>query len=306
MLGLDLSSTDYTILSYLSYFSELLPIDKAYALHVNPGLELPAYAKHALEEEKFVPLDEQIKELMQDRITKKLGKPDFAVDIDVQEGDVTEQMLHWARVKQIDLTLVGQKAIHLGSGLAAKKLARRSETDILFVPELNTPVLQTILVPTDFSDDATYALEKAIALAREKQGQIKVHLLHVYEVPSNVHFELYRTKEQYESLFRDNVTAYCAQYLAGMDTEGVELETHFVQKSGLQSARQVIDVADAIDADLIMLGANGHSPVYSFLLGSFTEKLLSYNEGYPIWVLRKPETQARLQEKTQQAGAVRS
>jgi nucleotide-binding universal stress UspA family protein len=64
---------------------------------------------------------------------------------------------------------------------------------------------------------------------------------------------------------------------------GVTAEVHLVLGIG-QPAKQLAELAERIDADLIVLGSRGHSPLAGVVLGSVAQQLL-HATGRPVLAL---------------------
>jgi nucleotide-binding universal stress UspA family protein len=291
IVAMDLSDTDYRLLDYVRFIGEQFAPDKVYFVHVSPGLEVPEFARSWYEQENIVPLDERIKEEMNREIRLKI-RPDLVdYELDVLEGNITEQLLHWSLVKTSDLAIVGKKERHLGSGLAARRFLHKTKGSVIFVPENAKARIHTILVPTDFSDYSTHALEKAIDLAVRMSPTPVIKLLNIYEIPNGIHYQISRTRQQFASMVRDNVKDYCVKYLKEIDTKGVRIECELRENTEYNTAFHIMNFARHCEADMIMMGAKGHHALERILLGSVTEKILSYDHTIPLYIVRPQEDQ---------------
>jgi nucleotide-binding universal stress UspA family protein len=127
-----------------------------------------------------------------------------------------------------------------------------------------------VLVPTDFSETADRALDYATALAA-KLGA-KVHVLNAIGIPALGVPELgvALTSTMIESLVRDNQAALdkLVEKRRGQATFG---ET--ILRTG--DARDVIlQTAEQIGADLIVMGTHGRRGISRALLGSVAEAIV--------------------------------
>ncbi len=99
------------------------------------------------------PIDESLLAAMQAKVRAVFGEaPKAEIACEVIEGSPLAQLTHWAKVKKIDLILVGKKHTLKGTGVVPGKLARTCRTSVLFVPEKVPEQLRRILVPVNFSD----------------------------------------------------------------------------------------------------------------------------------------------------------
>jgi len=128
-----------------------------------------------------------------------------------------------------------------------------------------------VLVPTDFSSDATQALQRAVGLARVLRAEI--HLLHAYQLPlpiggpeplplPQVYFDRIRSTAREElGRLKDKVAA-----------EGVTVASTVIVHD--VAWRAIIDTAREIRADLIVMGTRGLTGLKHALLGSVAERVV--------------------------------
>ena len=134
--------------------------------------------------------------------------------------------------------------------------------------------METILVPTDFSDDAKVALGTAIELARMSKG--KIVLLHAYSIdlpyaavgyggpvilPEGFYVE-YRNQAKLQV---DLVAKEAAA------KEGVEIEGVAIERPAWQA---ILDEAETLPADLIVMGTRGLTGIKHVALGSTAERVV--------------------------------
>ena len=133
--------------------------------------------------------------------------------------------------------------------------------------------MKKILVPTDFSDQASYALEVAVSIAR-KSGGAEVHLYHVIEVPD---YPEITDIIAYRALGSTNVleeiekklaqTAECEQDDDIEVTYSIDFDTPYEKISG--------KAADG-KFDLVVIGSHGRQGIDRLLVGSTTEKVIQH------------------------------
>jgi len=129
--------------------------------------------------------------------------------------------------------------------------------------------IKRILCPVDFSEFSRHAFDHAVAIARIHQSAIT--LLHVFPiaVPADqfAYQPLTLTEDERNRLLR------CLAGLA--DTEGTDtVPVSCAVREGIDVYKEVLNAADAIHADLIVLGTHGRSGFQHLVLGSVTEKIL--------------------------------
>jgi nucleotide-binding universal stress UspA family protein len=130
-------------------------------------------------------------------------------------------------------------------------------------------MFKRILCATDGSEHGDRALREAVRIALGSDGEL--HVAHVIEkMPGggrlrgqNVHlteFEIdSRIVRQTEELTHE---------------EGITTAQVHIVPGGGHPAKQLAELADRIDADLIVLGTRGHSPLAGIVLGSVTQQLV--------------------------------
>lgn len=151
---------------------------------------------------------------------------------------------------------------------------------------MNINPIQRILVPTDMSPFATLALEYALLL-RSKLGS-KITLLYAEE------FEFLLTAEYPLGHYFDNVASakrnaeellhnYAKRQVGDLTGVGTLVDDH-------SPARAIVQTADDIDADLIIMGTHGRHGLRGTLLGSVTERVLRETARPLMTVIPREET----------------
>lgn len=289
LVALDHSVFDEKMIRYFANFSRLIAPQKVHFLYVDHNLELPPGMEIIYNDEAGNPLSKD--ELLRSALQKKVAAgyvPGARTDVtvDILEGDPLKEILHWVKVKEADLLVVGNKKMSEGSGVIAKKIARHAGCSVLFVPETGNEDIQKILVPVDFSDHSRIAMQGAIDLARQLE-EVEVTAFNAYDVPMTGHpsinMSYERIREDMASFKRDALE----KFILDFDSHGVTLSSaQAVNESG-SPARQIYAQAVKGSYDLIVIGAKGHTTLERVFLGSVTEKLLGLDKEIPVLVLRK-------------------
>jgi nucleotide-binding universal stress UspA family protein len=135
------------------------------------------------------------------------------------------------------------------------------------------PITQ-VLCPIDFSDFSKHAFGRAVAVAREHGASLTV--LHVCPSPSAAPLGVPFGPEGpgpfiLHDLDRDKAAEQMAHFLAS-SPGGVAIRREIVEAPS--AYRGILDEAERIPADLIVLGTHGRSGFDRWLMGSVTEKVL--------------------------------
>jgi nucleotide-binding universal stress UspA family protein len=149
--------------------------------------------------------------------------------------------------------------------------------------------MKRILVPIDFSD----AAPQVIALARElaKALDAEIHLVHVKELtaataPGTLGYGLVGMPElasmsgvpatvfdpMQEAMPEDEgQKSKLAQWQKEIAQDGIKVSLH---KPTGAVAEEILNQADVLNADLIVMGIHGHGAMYKLLVGSATKGVL--------------------------------
>ncbi|TXB61905.1 universal stress protein [Phaeodactylibacter luteus] len=290
LVALELGQSDEATLQYLHHLCGQLPVQKLHFLHVLPRFD----ALHAFPGRETAnglnsyEVNEEVRQQMEERIQAALGdNAALQANFEIREGEPLEELLNEAKESDADLLVIGQNSGEGRHGILGKNLARRSTANVWVVPDHAKAQIHHILVPIDFSAYSTKALKAAIALRDELSGAVQITALHVYEMPDLSVYKIQRTPAQFERMLRkDHEEAFEAFLHTHFPKEKEGIATRLVLKEGPGIAHYLMGTARESGADLIIMGAKGHSKVERLLLGSVTERLLMQNEQTPVLVVK--------------------
>jgi len=152
--------------------------------------------------------------------------------------------------------------------------------------------MKKILVPTDFSAHAEYALKVAAQIARKNNGEI--FLLHMLELPAlasdgigesnavgsssdfpEVMFFMQKTRERFEEVLSQ-------PYLQGINiVEAIQFDKAF---------DGIISHSKKHNIDLVVMGSHGASGFHEMFIGSNTEKVVRTSD-VPVLVIKKEQAE---------------
>ncbi len=124
--------------------------------------------------------------------------------------------------------------------------------------------LQTIIVPVDFSEHSRRALELAISLAKKAGG--KIHLVHGLHLPQDV-----RMTGDWWSTLRARAISGLDVMIGDAEEAGAPAEIHLVDESPVAA---ILQLAEELHADLIVMGTRGLTGAKHVLLGSIAERTI--------------------------------
>ena len=139
-------------------------------------------------------------------------------------------------------------------------------------------MFKKILHANDGSDNAFDAFSVALGLAQENGAEL--HMVSVEEIPYLPEtIEEVREDAGVERR-RFHTVVNRARAMAG--ARGVELHTHVLAG---HPVRDIVDLAADLKADLLVVGASGHSALYDRMIGSRADRIVHLSP-CPVLVVR--------------------
>ncbi len=274
LVGLDLTEMDFILLRFMHHFMRIYPhIKDLYFIHVEKDLE-QASIKEEGTLKGNIPIDEQFKMRMREEV-EKYYRNDLSLNVryKIVEGDPLKQLLHWSRIKHIDLIVAGKKVQQKGRGIVMQKLARKSDCSILFVPENYKPRFRKILIPVDFTKRTDNVFETA-CMIRNQLPHSKFICQHVVEVPSG-YTRIGKTYEEFAEIMTGHARNKWKKYIEEHDIKCLDVQPEFISIENGSVAKSIIDFAHAQNIDMIMMGSKRQTNVSAFILGSVGEDLVN-------------------------------
>jgi nucleotide-binding universal stress UspA family protein len=284
-VALELTEMDPSILKYVGFLCQSLPIEKIYFLHIESNLDLPRQLREQ-HPEVLTPFDESLEDRMRALVSEHLPLPaHISVDFDALEGKVLNTLIKQANLKQTDLLVVGQ---HQPGGNAnfSDKLARKCPCSVLFVPQEFSLDIRNILLPTDFSEHSALALQHTLALSEAVEGDT-IHLLNIYDVPSG-YTKLGKTYTEFDALMKTYAAEDCAAMLKALKTGSAKLTEHYLNGEKHDRAALIQAQLKTLDCQLLVIGSKGRTNVLALFLGSLAEQLVRMQLPVPLLVVKQP------------------
>ncbi len=144
--------------------------------------------------------------------------------------------------------------------------------------------MKKILIPTDFSENAEYALKVAAQIARENNGEII--LLHMLELPSQAGDAVGSGSDIPEIMFFKNAAIGRLEDLMDEDyLEGITV-SRVVQFD--MAFEGIMKISQINNIDLIIMGSHGASGFKEMFIGSNAEKVVR-NSDVPVLIIKKEQ-----------------
>ena len=140
--------------------------------------------------------------------------------------------------------------------------------------------MKTILLITDFSEHALFALKAAGGIARKING--KINLVQVYQHPSlGEEFSYHYTKEYYEEA-KANADKELDELIKQNSLTDIQIDRNILSKTTLE---EVMETDKFKNPDLIVMGANGRSGHFKSFIGASVEKVIRISNA-PVLILK--------------------
>ena len=288
IVALDLSEADRHILQFLAANAALMGIEKIYFVHLMPDFTLPKQVD--VEFQKLFapeyPVDEKVRDKLGFDIQEAFGEEaELEYSIEVIEGKPYEKLLHWIKVKEADLLVVGKKEVSQGSGITARRVARNAKCNILFVPVNGYSEIENIVVPLDFSNHSLHAIQAAQAF-KARKPEADIHGLYVVDLPPEDYYTRSRPGKGYRGVLMESAKIAYDSFVKDNGLSREEIEMNFLENKQHDIAGHIEDFALEKPHSMIIMGARGHSPFETFLFGSITEKMAERVNVLPLLVVR--------------------
>lgn len=266
LLATALDDRDASTFRHAARLAHIANPHTVYVAHVTPSFELPPDVIDQ-DPQTVIPVDEDVQRNLETMLAghKALFPGGTTFHAVAREGSLVPELVRLTSQKSVDLFCLGRRPQEDQHQLSdsAMRLARKVPCSVLIVPPGFEPEYRRILVPMDFSEHSVEALKVACAIARATPGST-VTVLHGYEVPLGWHKSRY-TYEEFAGIIKRHAESTWNQLLPTIDTSGVALTARFELSKHIPGTIQ--NIANELDASLIVLGAHGRTQPAAFLLG---------------------------------------
>jgi nucleotide-binding universal stress UspA family protein len=253
-----------------------------YFLYVAGDLDIPEFLRKEYPD-LMPPVNEFARAQVKELVAKYFdGHPGSRKIYEIVEGLPLTEVLRLTRRKQIDLVLAGQSIEQQVNIMLPVKIARTAPCSVMIVPEAVGSQIKNILVPVDFSETSSHAVDVATALASalEVPG---ISLLHVYRVPDGC-YKTGKTYEMFAEIMKKHAQKHYREFIDNCYLRGITAPHLF--RLGHAPSMTINKVVYEQGIDLIVIGARGRSNDAAALLGSVTERVIR-SARVPLMVVKK-------------------
>jgi nucleotide-binding universal stress UspA family protein len=247
----------------------------------------------------FVALPPDYQEQYREAATKNLsetaervGARGIAISTDLELGPAAPTVLDLATKHAADLIVVGTHGLtgfqHLLLGSTAERIVQGAPIPVLVVHPGDVDKhrrFRTVLIPTDFSEDARLAIGEARRVLHAAEDGARLILLHAYHLP--VEFTALGTLPVTPRLFADaaeQARQQLEELAVPLRSEGLRVDS--VAREGYPPS-VIEEEAREAGVDLIAMGTHGRSGLRRFLLGSTAERVVQHAP-CPVLTVRRP------------------
>lgn len=235
--------------------------------------------------------DEEVRRAAQARIDKEaaaLREKGIEVDTWLALGTPSTVICDRAAETSALAIVIGTRGLtglrHLLLGSTSERVVQKAPCPVLSVhPEDRYRAIRTILVPTDFSEDAERAIHTAGRLLARLVQDARLILLHVFNlpieytaygpIPTSIHY-LQDTGLDAERRLQEMADRLTEE---GLTVDWVALEG--------DPSVVIVEEAERREVDLIAMGTHGRSGFRHLLLGSTAERVVQHARG-PVMTVR--------------------
>lgn len=283
MIGLDLTEMDEILIEKTIVFLKFWGVEKCYFVHVAKSLAIP---DEILKEypNLLAAGDESVEAIMKNKIQSKDFPDSIEIEVFAEEGDhPLDTVLRWAKIKDVDLIVMGRKETLRGTGALANGVAKKAPCSVMLLQEKRPAGLpKKIMVPTDFSKHNHMIYDFGERIADQLNAQFVP--VHIFEVPHG-YSKTGKSYEEFAEIMKENAKKDFQTFVANHDHP--ELECDFILSEGDDPGELLLKEAMKIGADMFIMGSRGRTKSAAILLGSTAEKLIKANNVLPMLIFKK-------------------
>lgn len=198
----------------------------------------------------------------------------ITVQVHVDIGRPYQRIADYVATHAIDLSVLGPHAENLARdlfvGSTARKFLHKGTHPALIAQSPATGAYRRVLVAVDFSESSQQAVELAAAIAPDAP----LHVLHIYDVMFEGKMRYAGVEQEVIQKYRDAAGEEAWRMMHEFISELPQRERVVPAVQHGQPARAILDEAQALQADLIVMGKRGGFELDTLFLGSVTESIL--------------------------------
>ncbi len=194
-----------------------------------------------------------------------------------------ERIIELADEESCDVIVMGRRGLRqlerVLVGSVTARVIGHSHKDVLVLPQDTTIGWKNILLATDGSKYSNAATDKAIALAKLYNGELKI--ISVVDMPSEFYAESVKAAEELTNKAKRIV-----------DDASRKAEASNVKASGFvregDASEVITELASKEKVDMIIMGSHGRTGLVRLLMGSVAERVIGHAP-CPVLIVKKTD-----------------
>jgi nucleotide-binding universal stress UspA family protein len=273
------------MIEFADFLAERSNVEDIHFLYVIKNLQVPQDLLKEYPDMIDKVIQEKENEMRKTFLDYSKTKQKAKIHFQVQNGRIADNILKFSKTEDIDMIVMGRREKAELSGSLAQRLARRAACSLLIIPEGTKPKMDKILVPSDFSEYSTLAIEEAVEIASKNDFKTEIIIQNVFTVPSGYHYTG-KTFEEFANVMKKNAEKDYKKFIKKIDTKDIKVKAVYSQDINDDVTSDMIDKAREINANAIIVGAKGRTATTAFFLGSIAERLIQIDHDIPLMVVR--------------------
>lgn len=267
LVGLDLTSMDDYLLSFIDQNHETLTTDKIYFIHVAEDMNTAN------------DLSEKLEEKIRQAIT--VGNLDY--DIRMIRGDSEKEIKAWSRSQEIDLVVLGHKQTD-EHDVEVKKLVKKPGCSLLLIPKKNNYEINKICVAVDFSSQSLDALKEAESIAKNMGAELIG--FHAYQVPTGYHYTGKDHKE-FAEVMEKHARNDAEEFLKKAHLNHINMAYKYDENE--ETAECIASFVHENNIDMLVIGSKGRSSAASVIIGSVAKEITQKIDDIPLMIIKEKD-----------------
>lgn len=280
---LDLSGMDIWLIRYASFLADVVNAEKLTFIHVIQAYDIPEQKRNSVQIR--MKLDDHLQWKVREHTGRYNLKNTLVETKVIQENrDAAQVIIDFIRENDVDVTTLGKKADEKRKEMYSGRVMAYGESDMLLVPVSPHHKIDHVLAALDFSRVSAKAFRIASQIAAYTRSHLACHML--FTMPK-IFFPLTP---------RQSITRY-------INNKGKKRMEGFLQKHAEEPLKisryaevtdynkqgvKVMERANATEAKLVVVGAQGRTSSHATLLGFVAEEVRKYKSPVPVLVVKNP------------------
>jgi len=274
MIGLDLTSTDEAIFSFLNQNKPLLKNSSLSFIHVkdeNNSSSDSGSANMSLS---------QIEDYFNSQLEKHLSGKTSNYNLNIIEGDPSEEVVQAALNNDADLLILGHKKSKQHK-VKPNKLVEKSRCSLLLVPEDENLKVDKIGVAINFSDLCKQVVAMAAGLAKTLDADLLG--VHTFQVPSGYH-KTGKDHEEFSEVMEGHAKDDAKEFLNEVGLQGLQMKYIYDEKDSADE--YLVRFSKENKLNLFAMGSRGRTDAASVMLGSLAKSLSKKLYEIPLMIVK--------------------